>query len=821
MYRPPRRQACSTLQLIQYLSSSLDPKVPTILLGDFNFPSIDWSSLTASTQFGQKEFLSFISTKGFNQFVTFPTRNNNVLDLVFCNEPNLVQFVSEVPTDPIFDHKIVSFSVVCQEIVARHISLRNYAKADFDQINTRLLEVNWSVEFQGMDVNQMYEHLLFRLKEVIDQYVPLRIVKTTLHIHASTKVRKLCRKAHKLYKRYKTTGNQNHYLAYTNARRNALRAKRKENRSHESNVVNSGNMPSFWNFVRSRLTYKSSLPNLVDKDNSVVSDSLAKAKTFNEYFASVFTLDNDITPNWAFPPSTTVVHDVSFHPFITFGKLEKLSNKLSAGPDSVCPLLLKKLSISLAGPMSIIFQNSFNDSLLPQKWLSAIVCPVFKKGNSSLASNYRPISLTSVPCKVMESLIYETIYSHVKEKIVAHQHGFTPKRSTTSHLLEVYNDWALALDQGLNIDVLYIDFAKAFDTVSHSKLLSKLRRFGIVGRLFDWSKAFLSNRLQAVKVDGKLSSPLPVSSGVPQGSVLGPLFFVIFINDLPLVLKNSRYKIFADDFKLYITFQRQSKDAQQLFQSDITSVLQWASENQLLIAESKCAILHLGCNNPRYPYYMGNTKIPTTLTIRDLGIMMSHNAKFTEHLSKIVKAASIQSSLIFRCFKTRNRDFLKRMFTTFVRPKLEYASQIWNPCLKQDIDLLESVQRQFTKRIPSLSNTPYLERLKILELDSLEMRRLKADLCYVYKLFHGLVNSDFNQFFKLKSSVTRGHPLTLIKPKFRRDILRHSFAVRVIDPWNFLPATVVASSKLTSFQTMLEQIDLSKFLRGGAFDVSL
>ena len=303
-------------------------------------------------------------------------------------------------------------------------------------------------------------------------------------------------------------------------------------------------------------------------------------------------------------------------------------------------------------------------------------------------------------------------------------------------------------------------------------------------------------------------------SGVPQGSVLGPFPFLVYINDLPLVARNSNHKIFADDYKLYIAFKKTSKDAQRLFQQDIDNTLQWAELNQMRIAFEKCGVLHLGHGNPSHSYTMGNTFIKPVESIRDLGVIMSKDMKFQEHYRYIFKSASKAANLIFRCFKTRDRAFLVKMFKTFVRPKLEYATQVWNPGYLKDIDLLESVQRRYTKRLTGLSKLSYSHRLKILNLETLELRRIHLDLCFLYKLIHGLVRCTFSQFFEFKASKTRGHAYSIKKPKFFKDSRRHSFAVRVVDWWNILPNDVVTAPNIQTFRKRLINVDLSRFLKG-------
>ncbi len=294
----------------------------------------------------------------------------------------------------------------------------------------------------------------------------------------------------------------------------------------------------------------------------------------------------------------------------------------------------------MAEPLAKIFSKSFECGKLPDEWLTANIRALFKnKGNESVANNYRPVSLTCVACKVMESVISDKIFQHVKTKLSKEQHGFLAGKSTVTQLLETLDDWTKAIDKNCIIDVLYIDIAKAFDSVSHPKLLNKLEKYGIRGKLLKWVEAFLSNRRQQVVVNSSASDEISVTSGVPQGSVLGPLLFLLFINDLPAYMKYATVKLFADDCKLYIIFQKQAPEGEFL-QLDINALMKWADLNQLKIAFSKCGIIHLGYKNPKRRYYFDNDLIPTLETIRDLGVTISSNLKFSEHIQFIIKSAS-------------------------------------------------------------------------------------------------------------------------------------------------------------------------------------
>ena len=272
--------------------------------------------------------------------------------------------------------------------------------------------------------------------------------------------------------------------------------------------------------------------------------------------------------------------------------------------------------------MSHLFKLSLQSGTIPDIWTKANVTPIFKKkGSPNDTGNYRPISLTCVLCKVLESIISDKIRDFLQDKFFSGQHGFVKQKSTVSQLLESMSDWIGALEGKSSVDILYIDIAKAFDTVSHQKLLTKLKYYGITGSLLKWVEAFLSGRSQRVMIDGRSSDWANVSSGVPQGSILGPLLFLIYINDLPSFIENCTVKLFADDCKLYLALKRDTKETDRdLFQADIDKVSEWASKNQLNIAFSKCVIMHLGNKNPCFSYTLNEVQIPAVDSCCDLGV---------------------------------------------------------------------------------------------------------------------------------------------------------------------------------------------------------
>lgn len=499
-------------------------------------------------------------------------------------------------------------------------------------------------------------------------------------------------------------------------------------------------------------------------------------------------------------------------------RLGKSGRLKSSGVKTEEKYSLKKLVFG-SGSLAIIFNNIFESSELPTAWKTSFILTLHKKGKKSDVSNYRPISITSSSCKVMESIIHDSISSYLlsNDLLSDHQHGFLKKRSTLTNLLHSIRNWHSSLDDKKSTDIIYIDFAKAFDSVSHPKLLHKLKSYGITGNIFKFISAWLADRYQIVKLEGYLSIPKLVRSGVLQGSVLGPLLFLIFINDLvDCIPPEAHPSLFADDIKLFSDSETINTPNSPgtvycpLLQSSLDAVFNWSRLWQLGIATSKCSCLSI--SNLRTPqprsYNINSFVLPQVTSCRDLGVIIDDKLSFSPHVLFTAKKASIRSYLISRCFHSRNPKILTTAFVAYVRPILEYVSPVWSPHLSRDIELLESVQRRFSKSFHNLSTLPYSTRLTRLSLPSLLSRRIKTDLSTCFLITNSLTHLNSSIFFTPRhSTTTRGHPFTLSKPKVRLNSSKFSFFCRVIDHWNSLPPNIVSAGLYSVFKARLNSIN--------------
>lgn len=466
-----------------------------------------------------------------------------------------------------------------------------------------------------------------------------------------------------------------------------------------------------------------------------------------------------------------------------------------------------------------IFNKSISSGECPTDWRSANVAPIHKKGDRTYPSNYRPISLTSQVCKILESIVRAHVLEHLKNNNILRdeQHGFRERRSCLTNLLEMMEYWTEILDEGDGIDVAYLDFRKAFDLVSHQHLLYKMSKYGITNQTLNWIGAFLHQRTQRVVIRGETSESLPVTSGVPQGSVLGPVLFLIFINDLPLDVI-SPLSLFADDSKVFSRIitnknSRNNENGNIMLQNDLNTITKWAETWKMEFNVDKCKIMHLGNQNPKHTYTMSGTNLETTKEERDLGVLVDDKLGFDNHIRTIVKKANRMLGLIRIGFSCLDKEIFMNLYPVLVRPLLEYCVQVWTPYKRKYVNLLEGVQRRATKLVPELKNLQYEERLKKLGLTTLEDRRVRGDMIETYKIITGKEDIDPSKFFTM--APVRGDPqlthnMKIYKKPFRLNIRKYSFAQRVVCKWNLLDKNVVESIKTSGFKRKYDKSEMRR-----------
>ena len=546
---------------------------------------------------------------------------------------------------------------------------------------------------------------------------------------------------------------------------------------------------------------------LKGEDNITHNDNETKANILNKYFASAFSEPGDkeilINLNQIENLGEINVEEKGINKLLANLKPNKAS-----GPDGIPARLIKELSNELSPIFRILFQASLNQGKVPKDWKEANVTPLFKKGDKSDPGNYRPVSLTSITCKILEHIIYSNIINHLDKHnvLTPHQHGFRKYRSCETQLIGLIDDFAKGLDKNEQIDAILLDFSKAFDKVHHLSLLKKLKYFGITGPLHHWIHDFLIGRQQTVIINGSKSIPITVNSGVPQGTVLGPLLFLIYINDLPdCISPGTKVRLFADDCIVYRTIKT-TQDSE-ILQRELDELQKWETNWSMSFHLENCQLLRVTKKLKQIitNYLIHGKPVSQTKNSKYLGVIINEKLSWNPHIDEVIKKSNKTLGFIKRNFYKSNKKIKLKCYLTLVRPILEYAASVWDPSTKENIKRLEQTQKRAVRFITNENSnlkrvTPLVESLN---LETLQARRLKSKGVIIHKtLNHNLQIQKDNL---IKYSERHKDKNTFLVPYARTNTYKNSFFPSAIRTWNGLPEIARKTTELTEFKSLIDR----------------
>ena len=756
VYRSPNLTYEDSIKLHEQINficnKLLASKEKLVIVGDLNYKEINWEEISCNCrdQHLASKFLTLVGENFLTQFVqeATHTRGNqepSLIDLVLANDPEFITNLSY--NDPLgkSHHDVLVFNININTVPVVPVITEkfNLKKGNFDEMRKFINDVDWKAELQNCnDVDDCWDKIEGMIQLATNKFIPKMKLNSNNTIRNFTAPDSLInllglkRKAFKLYKKHKTHSN---YETYALLRDKVNAEVKLAKRQKEVRIAKEAktNPKSLFRYISSKSKPKETIPDLKKKGGGYTEGDQQKACELNSFFGSVFTQESD----GELPQCDYSIDQTLTEVEITEEQIKKVLSSLnpgkSPGPDCIHPKVLKELAHELSSPLKLLFDKTMSCGKIPSKWKVAEVRPIFKKGDKTSPDNYRPVSLTSVICKVFEKFIRDAMYDHLtKNNILSpDQFGFCSGRSCVTQLLVTANDWLLSLDNKTPVDAVYLDFSKAFDSVPHQRLIHKLNSYGVQGNVLKWVSDFLSNRTQYVAINGEQSMTIPVSSGVPQGSVLGPTLFIYYINDLPNAT-DQLVRLFADDSKAYAEIK--TEEDQVKLQKGIDDLVNWSNEWLMHFNSKKCKILHLGSNNPKYVYTMkdGNEvrELEETVCEKDLGVNIDPLLDFNKHITTICNKGRALSGMLVRNLTYRYIDIMVPLFKALVRPHLEYANAVWSPYKKKDIKRIEQIQKDFTRKIEGLNGLDYSERLRKLNLPSLEFRRIRGDLIETYKI---------------------------------------------------------------------------------------
>ena len=742
--------------------------------------------------------------------------HGNVLDLVLTTNTDRLQNLS-ITNSFKSDHHIIQFNILSNSSL-RYTntsgSVYNYAKGDYSGMDFYLMEMH----FDTTSFNA--EHLWTGLKSAIldgcSLFVP-KLKRSSYHHpkwftpeikHLLNCIRSLRRNIRKSYTEIRANK-----LSTLEVKLQALMSTAKETYGARLTAAFTRNPKDLYRHLR-HLSHYTTMPQVLIYDSTPIYHPKEKVEAFNKFFNSTFTIsDFVLPPQHRMPTPSNQLSQITVSESDVFEALVCLNPNKAQGCDKINPHILKYCCTSLTSPVTHLFSTCMNQSILPQEWKVHKICPVPKKGDLSKITNYRPISLLCVLSKVLESIIYAKIIPFIYPQLNKSQFGFLQNRSCLTQLLSSFSQIYDSIENKNQCDVIYLDFRKAFDSVPHNELLFKLWRFGITGPLWLWFKHYLISRSHFVSMDSVSSDVLPVLSGVPQGSVLGPLLFLIYVNDIPDSVSHSSALLFADDTKLVKSIQT-FNDSLDL-QKDIDSMVDWCREWKLSLNENKCAAIRyslLSKCNTQPTYTIKGTLVETTSTHRDLGIIVDQNLSWAKHYNHISLKAYRSLHFIRRTIPHAPVYLKKQLYITLVRSHLTYCSQLWRPRLLKDIRSLEQIQRRATKFILQDFSSDYKTRLIKLNMLPLMHWLELQDVMFLVKCFKD-PSENFNpltfvSFITHSTRSATNHKLTV---NFKRtSTTRHFYFNRVVRLWNYLP-TLDLSLSYSTLKYKLKQIFWAHF----------
>ena len=682
------------------------------------------------------------------------------------------------------------------------------------------------------DVYWCWEKLF---NQVLDDHAPIRKVNMRQSIGSkfiTTEIRHAMRKRDRFKKTFHKTRHQTDWENYRQARNRVVSMRRKAVQEHFRKVCEDrgGNQRKFWSTIKPYLNSRKSTNDsrIVLKDNDmIIKDPQEVAETLNNFFTSAAreeTGQAKPTPNYShIADLSRIQQNLPAKPPLSLKKtnstevkeaMMKIKTNKATGCDQIPPIAIKASAEVLCHPFSELFNYILNKSRIPQQWKLGEVTPVFKKDCSLTKSNYRPITILPSLSKVFETLVHTRISPYFEDIFHKHVFAYRKHHGTDTALLRLTEQWRKELDQHNIIGIVSMDLSKAFDTLPHELLVAKLKSYGADGKTTDLVHDYLANRRQRVRLGDQFSNWEEISVGVPQGSVLGPLLFNIFMNDLVYAVKQSRLSAYADDTQIYFAASTPEK-VEEVINADLAHVDQWYEQNGMRRNTSKYQAIVMGKTQVKPQFHCEDIAIPITEDLEMLGVTVDDKMKFEKHIGKMCRKVSQQIAVLKRMKKILPFETRKCLYLAFIIPHFNYCSETWHFSNKSAIAKLEKVNERALRFVFNEKQRPYSELLNKIGLPSLENQRLAKIVCTVFNAINnehapksikeliGLRNNKYN---------LRGSDI-LKRPKASTTTYGlKSWRFTAPKLWNSLPDSSRTVTTYKAFKNSIRTLDLAGLL---------
>ena len=839
IYVPPNLSSTQHSDLFEKLNESVSlaqlySPDNILILGDLNAGNTfldpkfsNHSPITPYENYLNDELL----TLNLSQLINEPTRYTgsngvaNLRDLIIVSNNLSVHDSGVLPCFSNIDHLpiFVSLNINSPSISRQTKQLWDYRLMDPDKLIRLLMDTDWD-SLLDCDLDDAVDNFTDALMNAAKASIPLRTVtmKSSDKPWFTSELRREIRKRDRLFHTAKKRNTDYDWERWRHQRNLTTETNQRLKSIHiqtqvEKLLENKRDPRTYHNILKGILGRKSNtnIPPLIGQDGMPYSDDIDKATIFNRHFAAQTTLNILDKPMPSITPPESPVPLLA-EVRVTESEVLKILNGLdinkSSGPDKIPAKLLKMCAIIIAHPLSKLFNKSLQSGYFPSSWKKACVTPIFKrKGSSSNPTNYRPISLLPNLSKLLEKLVFNKIYEHINENslLTEKQSGYRPGHSTQIQLLYLTHQLYSTLNKNQNLTAVFLDISKYFDKIWHEGLIEKCKvQYNISGSLLAWLKSYLKGRTQVVRVGNSLSPPENILSGCPQGSVLGPLLAIMYLNDLSNKTHNDAL-FYADDTTLYSSHPHDSQDDRQSIQDDLETIIQYGKDWAITFNAQKTIQLTF-TNKPDSQHFslsFNGQDIPTATCHKHLGLTFSTDLHFHVHVNTILRTINTLLGPIYPVAQFLSRPILDNIYTTYIRPHFDYCDIIYGGNLTlTDANRLQTLQNRCARLVTGAmfrSSTTAL--LNDLGWERLETRRLIHRLLFFHRLYYN--NPPLPSYVTELLTDTR-HDTTGLRlrnethltiPPIRLTSFHRSYIPATIRQWNLLPSALRDITSRTGF----------------------
>ena len=821
IYRSPSSCPANCIDRIADIGNNVEYKGLTVIVGDFNL------NIKDKTFYADK-LLKRMKEHGFKQHVKEYTRitrvSKTIIDLVFSNSENLKVAVKHTPR--LSDHSLVEVEVIQHNALTKvynptdeslRRNFRNFCSLEFQN---KLRDAKWTA--LPMNVNEASEELYVNINRALDEtapYIKSHSLKASSHAWYDAEIRKQAKNRDMLFKKAKLLNDVESWNIARIARNKTTQMIKNKRRDYFMRLIDTNRHDSkkMWKVLKETICVKKpdQPPSSMKFGGIKISDPTTMANNFNEYMIKSI---HDILPQrqQTQPPKTREINHIFKFTKITSDEIKNaIVNMKHSSADDINGKITKAGGTILIEKLADIFNLSIQTGEFPKLWKNATIIPIKKLPNAQDPQDYRPINTLPFLEKVFENIIKKQLLRYISKAdiLIENQSGFRERYSCETSLQLVVSRWKNWLDKPNAVIVAtFLDLKRAFETVNRSILLSKLYNMGIRGVEHKWMKSYLEERTQMAKIGGSFSVELKSSVGVPQGSVLGPLLFILYINDIKnAVLSDNEYclNLFADDTLLAIEDYDIDRAVHRsnLVLGDLSK---WLSENDLIVNENKCKVLYLGQKNkPVSGVRMNQMTLEVANVVKYLGIHIDDKLSFKAHILAVIDKITKRTSYFGRICRDVNMINRINVYKSIIAPHYQYCPTIWAYADAGDIQKIQIQQNRAMRYILRCNRyTPVKLMQDCLKFLSVKQYLVLQILCFIYKasnkLFPPYINKKLIKVSDIHQHETRNRNNFYVT-KANKQITKRSIFHDGVVLYNSIPSNIRQVKRLGSFKQLVTE----------------